>query len=236
MDSVKINREGVEKLKQLIPTEEEIKEINEAKEGNADNIPLGSAEAFLLELGSIKCLEARLDLWMFKINFDMMEKDVVDPLSSLKKGIDVIQTNKTFLTIISATLSMGNILNNTNKIGFQLEYLSQLSYVKDTASKSSLLYHITKTVLDIDPKASTFYNELKPLVKVSITDFEELESSLVSMEKVCKQFMGTLKLSATRPMATKFDHDTEKTMTTFLGDAAKRIMAMRRIHQLVINR
>ena len=66
MDSSIINREGVEKLLTMLPTEEEVSRIQEAQEAQPD-IPLGTAEQFLLTLASVSGLEARLRLWAFKV-------------------------------------------------------------------------------------------------------------------------------------------------------------------------
>ena len=56
----------------MLPTEEEKTRIIEAKMSSND-VPLGSAEQFLLDLTSIHELEARLKLWLFKLEFDTIE-------------------------------------------------------------------------------------------------------------------------------------------------------------------
>ena len=38
-------------------------------------LPLGTAEQFLITLSSITGLEARLRLWAFKMDFEVLEKD-----------------------------------------------------------------------------------------------------------------------------------------------------------------
>ena len=62
----------VQKLLTMLPTEEEKNRIIEAQVANSD-IPLGNAEQFLLTLTSIPELEARLKLWLFKLDFDNIE-------------------------------------------------------------------------------------------------------------------------------------------------------------------
>lgn len=57
----------------MIPTEEEKQRIQEAQLVNPD-IPLGSAEQFLLTLSSITELSARLQLWAFKMDYELVEK------------------------------------------------------------------------------------------------------------------------------------------------------------------
>jgi len=57
----------------MLPTEEEKNKIVAAQLANPD-IPLGSAEQFLLTLASISELEARLRLWAFRLDYETMEK------------------------------------------------------------------------------------------------------------------------------------------------------------------
>ena len=57
----------------MLPTDEERMKIQEAQLSNPD-VPLGSAEQFLLTLSSITELTARLKLWLFKSDYDNMEK------------------------------------------------------------------------------------------------------------------------------------------------------------------
>ena len=56
----------------MIPSEEEKTKILEAQMEHPD-IPLGSAEQFLLTLSSISELQPRLELWAFKLDFDAVE-------------------------------------------------------------------------------------------------------------------------------------------------------------------
>lgn len=62
-----------QKLLTMIPTEEEKQKIQEAQLANPD-VPLGSAEQFLLTLSSISELSARLQLWAFKMDYEATEK------------------------------------------------------------------------------------------------------------------------------------------------------------------
>lgn len=57
----------------MMPSDEEKARISEAEIAHPD-IPLGSAEQFLHTLASIAELEARLKLWLFKLDYDAQEK------------------------------------------------------------------------------------------------------------------------------------------------------------------
>jgi hypothetical protein len=63
----------LQKLFAMLPTEEERSRIQEAQVANPD-IPLGSAEQFLLTLASITELPARLKLWAFKLDYENIER------------------------------------------------------------------------------------------------------------------------------------------------------------------
>lgn len=72
MDATVVTREGIDKLLNMLPTEEERGKIQEAQMINPE-LPLGSAEQFLLVLSSISELSARLKLWAFKLDFECSE-------------------------------------------------------------------------------------------------------------------------------------------------------------------
>lgn len=56
----------------MIPSDEEKSKILEAQLANPD-IPLGNAEQFLLTLSSISELQARLQVWLFKLDYESIE-------------------------------------------------------------------------------------------------------------------------------------------------------------------
>lgn len=74
----------------MIPTEEEKQKIQEAQLANPD-IPLGSAEQFLLTLSSITELSPRLQLWAFKMDYELVEK--VIPSYQKQTGYMKVTTN-----------------------------------------------------------------------------------------------------------------------------------------------
>lgn len=111
-------------------------------------LPLGSAEQFLLTLASISELPARLRLWAFRLDFDnsevslnqknlflvpsipfiayFLQKEIAEPLMDLKHGIEILRNNRTFKCILSTLLSVGIFLNGAPVKGFQIEYLAKV--------------------------------------------------------------------------------------------------------------
>ncbi|KAF3837271.1 hypothetical protein F7725_004735, partial [Dissostichus mawsoni] len=80
------------RLKELIPTEEELSLIKEAKALNPQS-PLAPAELCLLTLGEIPHLNSRLQLWAFALDYDSLERARGFELSYLGKLSQVRDTN-----------------------------------------------------------------------------------------------------------------------------------------------
>ncbi|KAM6960113.1 FH1/FH2 domain-containing protein 3 isoform 2-T2 [Tautogolabrus adspersus] len=92
MDSSVLDREDVQRLQALIPTEEELCLIKEAKAQNPKS-PLASAELCLLTLGEISHLDTRLQLWSFALDYDSLERARGFELSYLGKLSQVRDTH-----------------------------------------------------------------------------------------------------------------------------------------------
>ena len=235
MDSSIINKEGIEKLLTMLPSEEEVSRIEEAQEINPE-LPLGTAEQFLITLSSISGLEARLRLWAFKIDFEDLEKEICEPMADLKLGLDNLRKNPTFKAILNVTLIIGNFLNNSASKGFQIDYLAKVPEVKDTVHKHSLLYHLTFSVLESLPTASDLYSEIGPITRASRTDFEEISGTLARMTEECKNSWDYLRIIA------KYDDNGEtescfrNKTSEFLTDAAERIIIMGKVHKRIMQR
>ena len=233
MDSSIINKEGIEKLLTMLPSEEEVSKIEEAQELNPE-LPLGTAEQFLITLSSITGLEARLRLWAFKMDFEVLEKEICEPLSDLKQGLEALHKNSTLKAILNVTLAIGNFLNGSNSRGFQIDYLSKVPEVKDTVHKHSLLYHLTFCVLDALPTATDLYSEIGPITRASRTDFEEVATTLSRMQEECKNSWDYLRIIAKYDEAGEME--SRNKTSEFLTDAAERIIIMEKIYRRIMNR
>ncbi|VEL38951.1 unnamed protein product [Protopolystoma xenopodis] len=137
----------------MLPTEEEYEAIMKAK-AEQDGATMGPAEQFLITLYSISHLKPRLELWLFRLDYDSIESEVSEPLMDLKQGMKEITNSKTIRYILSTLLTIGNFLNNSSLRGFNLDYLSRLPEVKDTKNKNSLLHHVCSIVLDQFPDST----------------------------------------------------------------------------------
>ncbi|XP_075694482.1 FH1/FH2 domain-containing protein 1 isoform X2 [Rhinoderma darwinii] len=230
-DEYAISKEGIEKILTMVPTEEEKQKIQEAQIANPD-VPLGSAEQFLLTLSSISGLRSRLQLWAFKLDYETMEKEIADPLFDLKLGMEQLSKNKTFKVILSSLLAVGNFLNGSSARGFDLSYLEKVSEVKDTVHRQTLLHHMCNIVIEKFPDTSDLYSEIAAITRSSKVDFDELADSLGQLEKRCRESWESLKVIA--------KHETKpglkNKMTDFLKSSTDKIVILKIVHRRILNR
>ncbi|XP_039972700.1 FH1/FH2 domain-containing protein 3 isoform X2 [Xiphias gladius] len=230
-DEYALNKEGIEKILTMIPTEEEKQRIQEAQLVNPD-IPLGSAEQFLLTLSSITELSARLQLWAFKMDYDLIEKEVAEPLQDVKEGMDQLENNRTLRYILTTLLAIGNFLNGTSAKGFELSYLEKVPEVKDTVHKQSLLHHTCSIVVEKFPDSTDLYSEIGAITRLTKVDFDQLQDNLTQMERRCKASWDHLKVIAKHEMKPAL----KQKMSDFLKDCAERIIILKIVHRRIINR
>uniref|UniRef100_A0A669EY46 Formin homology 2 domain containing 3 n=1 Tax=Oreochromis niloticus TaxID=8128 RepID=A0A669EY46_ORENI len=230
-DEYALNKEGIEKILTMIPTEEEKQKIQEAQLVNPA-IPLGSAEQFLLTLSSITELSARLQLWAFKMDYEIIEKEVAEPLQDLKEGMDQLEKNKTLGYILTTLLAIGNFLNGSNAKGFELNYLEKVPEVKDTVHKQSLLHHACSIVVEKFPDSTDLYSEIGAVTRLTKVDFDQLQDNLAQMERRCKASWDHLKVIAKHEMKPAL----KQKMSDFLKDCAERIIILKIVHRRIINR
>ncbi|KAE8597377.1 hypothetical protein XENTR_v10016443 [Xenopus tropicalis] len=230
-DEYALNKEGIDKILTMIPTEEEKQKIQEAQLASPD-IPLGSAEQFLLTLSSISELSARLHLWAFKMDYELMEKEITEPLYDLKEGMNQLENNKTFAYILSTLLATGNFLNGTNAKAFDLSYLQKVPEVKDTVQKQPLLYHMCTIIVEKFPESTDLYSEIGSITRSSKVDFNQLHDNLSNLEKRCKASWDYLKIIAKHEMKSAL----KQKMSEFLKECAERIIILKIVHRRIINR
>uniref|UniRef100_A0A8C5SR37 Formin homology 2 domain containing 1 n=1 Tax=Laticauda laticaudata TaxID=8630 RepID=A0A8C5SR37_LATLA len=230
-DEFAINKEGIEKILTMVPTEEEKQKIQEAQLANP-NLPLGSAEQFLLTLSSIAELPARLQLWTFRLDYEALEKEIVEPLFDLKLGMEQLANNQTFRCILATLLAMGNLLNGSQSRGFELSYLAKVSEVKDTVHRQSLLHHLCHFVVGEFPATTDLYSEIAALTRCAKVDFEELAESLLQLEQRCKASWEHLKAIA--------KHDCKPALKSkllgFLQASTEKMGLLKIVHRRVLNR
>lgn len=244
MDNTVLDTEDIQRLQMLVPTEEELNLIKEAK-AQAPRSPLGPAEQCLLTLGNIPHLSARLQLWAFTLDHDTLEREIAEPLFHLKLAMEQLAANQTFRCILATVLAVGNFLNGCKAKGFELSYLGKLSQVRDTHGRQPLLYHVCVLLLQLYPQSSDLYSDITAVTKASKCDYTQVQLNLSQLESLCKACWDQLRLlekdgKKKKGGGRKEEGGEEATLhqrlTQFLKDCEERLKVLRAVHRRVINR
>ncbi|CAI2735177.1 unnamed protein product [Schistosoma spindalis] len=227
MDHSIINREGIEKLlTTMLPTDEECEAIMKAK-AEQDGLPLGQAEQFLVTLSAISHLKPRLELWLFKLDYEQNEKEIAEPLNDLKQAVIELINCKTLRYILSVLLSIGNFLNGSTARGFTLDYLGRLPEVKDTKYKNSLLHHVCSIVLDQFPDSTDLHSELGALCRCHRVDWDELPKRLEKLETDSKRAWEHYRLI----FSSEKESNKNIKLSDFLTDAMERVICLQMVYR-----
>ncbi|KAI4885641.1 hypothetical protein NFI96_017939 [Prochilodus magdalenae] len=218
MDSSVLDREDVQRLESLVPSEEELNLIKQAK-AQAPHCALAPAEQCLLILGNVTHLSTRLQLWAFALDYDMVEREIAEPLFHLKLAMEQLAANQTFRCILATVLAIGNFLNGCKARGFELSYLGKLSQVRDTHSRQprklqesaiaelsfelscvwKLAAHSSWRCTKLSQpccslKTNWDYSDITAVTRASKCDYSQIQSNLDQLESLCKASWEQLRL------------------------------------------
>ncbi|XP_029531918.1 FH1/FH2 domain-containing protein 1-like isoform X1 [Oncorhynchus nerka] len=243
MDCSVLDREDVQRLQSLVPSEEELSLIRKAQ-AESPHSPLAPAELCLLTLGQITYLSPRLQLWAFALDYDTLEREIAEPLFHLKLAMEQLAANQTFRCILATVLAIGNFLNGCKAGGFELSYLGKLSQVRDTHSRQPLLYHMCVLLLQLYPQSSDLYSDITSVTRTSKCDYTQVQSSLSQLEALCKSSWDQLRLLEREDEKKRGGRDRggeregtlRQRLPTFLKECEDRLKVLRAVHRRVINR
>ncbi|XP_041634940.1 FH1/FH2 domain-containing protein 1 [Cheilinus undulatus] len=253
MDSSVLDREDIQRLQALIPTEEELSLIKEAKAQNPKS-SLAPAELCLHTLGEITHLEYRLQLWSFALDYDSLEREIAEPLFHLKLAMEQLSASQTFRCILATVLAIGNFLNGCKARGFELTYLGKLSQVRDTHTRQPLLHHVCVLLMKLYPQSSDLYSDITAVTKAGKCDYSLVQSNLTQLEALCKASWDQLKIldkadnkkkggkmekgkgegREDEPLLT--DGMIRNRLPKILKECEERMKVLRAVHRRVINR
>ena len=186
MDSAKLSRENLDKLLSFVTREKYIGWMEKVKTfaATVPDHPLNDAEKFLLMLITTEGLIDSLKLWQIREDCEAMEREIAEPLDTIRTSIAMVKTSSELALVLRITLQVVNFLKGTRFAGLNIEDLKKLDEVKDITNKRSLLFHIVRKLLDVEPSFSGFpVNLLENLKKMASVDLMELDEQIKVVEK-----------------------------------------------------
>ncbi|RXM36052.1 FH1/FH2 domain-containing protein 3 [Acipenser ruthenus] len=182
-DEFAVNKEGIEKILTMVPTDEEKQRIQEAQLANPD-VPLGTAEQFLLMLSSISGLTTRLQLWAFKLDYESMEKAKGFELSYLEKVTEVKDTvHRQSLLYHTANFVVENFTETS-------DVYSEIAAI--TRSAKVDFSQLSESLVQLERKCKTSWDNLKVIAKHESK--AALKNKLTEFLKDCTERIIILKV------------------------------------------
>uniref|UniRef100_A0A182ESN9 FH2 domain-containing protein n=1 Tax=Onchocerca ochengi TaxID=42157 RepID=A0A182ESN9_ONCOC len=116
--------------------------------------------------------------------------------------------------------------------GFQLDYLSKASEVKDPVYKHTLTYHLAEYMIEHYPDGTDLYSEFGAVARTARFDYDELESNLKKLEHDCKASWGYLAKISKNDSSSSM----KQKINDYLNDVAQRIHQLKAIYRIAFNR
>lgn len=155
--------ELLETLVKMAPTKEEEIRLRDYK---GDMSKLGPAERFLMAVLDVPFAFKRVEVMLYRANFDTEIKYLRDSFKTLEAASEELKNSRLFLKLLEAVLRTGNRMNvGTNRgdaIAFKLDTLLKLLDIKGTDGKTTLLHFVVQEIIRSEEKGSDSTNEIVP--------------------------------------------------------------------------
>uniref|UniRef100_J3N1Z1 Formin-like protein n=2 Tax=Oryza brachyantha TaxID=4533 RepID=J3N1Z1_ORYBR len=143
-----LGAELLETLVKMAPTKEEELKL---RDFTGDLSKLGSAERFLKAVLDIPFAFKRVDVMLYRANFENEVNYLRKSFQTLEAACDDLKGSRLFLKILEAVLRTGNRMNvGTNRgeaKAFKLDTLLKLADIKGTDGKTTLLHFVVQEIV-----------------------------------------------------------------------------------------
>ena len=236
--NINLTKEDIEVIQKLYFNQPNIKEeiiqIEDAVE-TYPNVPLGTAEQFLLDVKGMQDLKIKLRFFIFKIDFPAAEEFISKCFRLLKDETEALKKNKNFLKLLSIVLETGKVFEKKEVTGFELDFLGELDQIKDSVSKQTLLYHIIKKVTEKDSNFELFSEETyQKLMNISKYDFSRMIGSKDQEKFNIYSCLEEFEDECGTVLANILEQPNKEKLEMFLKDSLKRIVSLKKIHTMLM--
>ena len=232
-----LTKEEIEVIQKLYFSQpainEEISQIEEAVEMYPD-IPLGTAEQFLLDVKSVPNLKMKLRFYIFKIDFPGAEEFISRSFRLLKNETEELKKNNQFLKLLSIVLETGRVFEKKEVNGFELDFLGLLDQIKDPISKQTLLFHIIKKVSEKDPNfelmSDESYQNLQSIAKYDFNkNINAKDQEKFNIYSCLKEFEEESSI-----ILENISQEPNDELKSFVKSSMRKIVSLKKIHKLLL--
>jgi len=178
MDNRILNEDNIDALLLISITKEELDQYNNMLESEG---VWEKNELFLIELNNIPNYKEKLKIWSNMFKYEFILPKISEAFNYMIPACKELKENKQFHKVLSAILSLGNIMNaSTSKgqaDGFSLDLLPKLSGIKDNSGRSILTF-VCSLVYKEDKTFEGFKNKFPNLELASGYSMSETKKKL----------------------------------------------------------
>ncbi|OBA23612.1 hypothetical protein METBIDRAFT_34638 [Metschnikowia bicuspidata var. bicuspidata NRRL YB-4993] len=111
-------------------------------------------------------------------SFKKDSSDLLQKLDLIYRGANCIQESHSLKQVLALIRSVGNFMNDSSKqaMGFKLDILQRLRFMKDDSNSMTFLHYIEKIVRNYFPEYGLFVDELSILNHTQRISVEQLET------------------------------------------------------------
>ena len=184
MDDNILSEDNIDAILLIAITKEELEEYN----NNQDSEGVWEKnEMFLIELDKLPNYKEKLKVWSTILKYEFSLPKMKEAFNYMIPACKELKENKHFHKILSAILSLGNIMNGGTAKGqadgFSLDLLPKLSGIKDNLGHSILTFICSKVHKE-DPTFEGFKNKFPNLEKAAGYSMSETKKKLDELDKM----------------------------------------------------
>ncbi|KAJ0578130.1 putative formin, FH2 domain-containing protein [Helianthus annuus] len=228
MDDSLLDVDQVENILKFYPTKEEIDQLKNYK---GDIEQLGKCEHFFLELMKVPRMEAKLNTFMFKLQFNSQLANFRNCLNIVHSACDEVRKSVKFKEFIKRILYLGSTLNQgTSRVGFKLDSLLKLSETRASNSNMTLMHYLCKFVAAKSPALLDFPEDLVSLEAATKIHLRALAEEMLAFRSGLKKVKNELEACANDgPVSEGF----RKTLKEFISHAEAEVTSATNFYTVV---
>ncbi|CAI9283996.1 unnamed protein product [Lactuca saligna] len=227
-----LDSDQIQDLLKFYPTKEEIEQIK--MKFTDDSETMSKREQYILDLMKVPRMEAKLNVFMFKIQFNVLLTEFKKSLSTVNSACDEVRKSTKLKEIMKRILYLGNTLNQGTArgaaVGFKLDSLLKLTDTRSSTSKMTLMHYLCKVLASKSPSLLDFHEDLVSLeaaTKIQLKVLaEEMQAILKGLEKVKQELAAS---ANDGPVSEGFG----KTLKEFIGQAEAEMTSVTEFYSIV---
>nr|XP_043639556.1 formin-like protein 20 [Erigeron canadensis] len=231
MDEERLDVDQVENILKFCPTKEEMEQL---KNYTGDKELLGKCEQYFLELMTVPRMEAKLNVFLFKIQFNTQLAEFKKNLDIVNSACDEVRKSNKLKEIMKRILYLGNTLNQGTArgaaVGFKLDSLLKLTDTRSTTSRMTLMHYLCKVLATKAPALLDFHEDLVSLeaaTKVQLKALaEEMQAIILGLKKVKQELDAS---ANDGPISEGF----HKELKEFIGNAEAEVNSVTNFYAVV---